>query len=51
MYQKNYFKNKKSLKKKICLHFIKANEKNKNQKTLDSILKILLKKIFQDKIA
>ena len=32
--------------KKLCLHFINANEKNKNQKTLDGILKMLLKNNF-----
>jgi len=38
---------KKSLKnKKLYFYFIKANEKNKNQKTTNSILKILLKKNF-----
>ena len=38
---------KKSLKnKKLYFYFIKANEKNKNQKTTNSILKILLNKNF-----
>ena len=38
---------KKSLKnKKLYFYFIKANEKNKNQKTINSILKILLNKNF-----
>ena len=32
--------------KKIYLHYIKANEKNKNQKTTDKILEVLLKKNF-----
>ena len=33
-------------KKKIYKHFFKANEKNKNQKNVDKILKILLEKNF-----
>ena len=38
---------KKSLKnKKLYFYFIKANEKNKSQKTTNSILKILLNKNF-----
>ena len=38
---------KKSLKnKKVITHFIKANEKNKNQTTTNSILKVLLKRNF-----
>jgi 3-dehydroquinate synthase len=34
------------LKKKITIHYFKANEKNKNQKSIDKILSILLKKNF-----
>ena len=42
-----FVKIKRSLKKKkIYVHFIQANEKNKNQKTINSILKILLNKNF-----
>ncbi len=37
---------KNSLKKKLQITFIEASEKNKNQKTIDSILDILLKKDF-----
>ena len=44
--KKEILKIKKSLKKKIFLHFISANEKNKNQKTLNIILTKLLKENF-----
>ena len=41
----------KSLKgKKVYLIFLKSNEKNKNQKTVNLILNILLKKILQEMI-
>ena len=47
MPKKEILKIKKSLKKKkIFLHFISANEKNKNQKTLNIILTKLLKENF-----
>ena len=36
-------------KKKIILHYFNANEKNKNQKTINNILDILLKKNFSRK--
>ena len=42
---------KKSLnKKKIYVHYFEANEINKNFKSINIILNILLKKIFQEKI-
>ena len=45
--KKNINKIKKSFKKqKAFFYFIDANEKNKNQKTINDILKILLKKNF-----
>ena len=44
--KKEILKIKKSLKKKMFLHFISANEKNKNQKTLNIILTKLLKENF-----
>ena len=45
--KKEIFKLKKSLKKKsYYLHLINAREKDKNQKTIDLILKILLEKNF-----
>ena len=45
--KKEIFKLKKSFKKKIFyLHLINASEKNKNQKTINLILKILLEKNF-----
>ncbi len=40
---------KKSLNNKCKLHFINANEKNKNQKTINDILNILLDKNFSRK--
>ena len=41
----------KSLKgKKIFLIFLNANEKNKNQKTVNLIINTLLKKILQEMI-
>ena len=48
--RKSVTKIKKCLKnKKLFLYFINANEKNKNQKTSDLIIKILLKKNFSRK--
>ena len=45
--KENIIKFKKSLKnKKIYIHFILANEKNKNQKNIDKILNLLLIKNF-----
>ena len=45
--KKKIYQIKKALKnKKIFIQFIKANEKNKNQKNLDSIIKTLLEKNF-----
>ena len=36
--------------KKVFLYNFDANEKNKNQTTINSILEICLRKIFQEKI-
>ena len=45
--KKNFYKIKNKLKnKEVYFHFIKANEKNKNQKTTNKILQILLDRNF-----